>query len=37
MDYVRPIVYSLELYMQRWKKEDKEFVIEILTEQADGI
>jgi hypothetical protein len=37
MDYVRSIVYSSELYMQRWKKENKEFVIEILTERADGM
>ncbi len=38
MDYVRSVVYSnSEPYMRRWKKEDKEFVIEILAERADGM
>src|SRR5258707_4097462 len=38
MDYVRSVVYSnSESYMRRWKKEDKEFVIEILAERADGM
>ena len=37
-NYVRSIVYSdLEPYMRRWKKEDKEFVIETLSERADGM
>jgi hypothetical protein len=37
-DYVRSVVYSdSEPYMRRWKKEDKEFVIETLSEQADGM
>ncbi|KAN0115700.1 hypothetical protein V8E52_006646 [Russula decolorans] len=37
-DYVRSVVYSKsELYMRRWRKEDKEFVIETLSERADGI
>ena len=37
-DYVRSVVYSeSEPIMQRWKKEDKEFVIEKLSERADGM
>ena len=37
-DYVRSIVYSnSEPNMRRWKKEDKEFVIEVLSERADGM
>jgi hypothetical protein len=37
-DYVRSIVYSnSEPYMRRWKKEDKEFVIENLAKRADGM
>ena len=37
-DYVRSVVYSdLEPYMRRWRKEDKEFVIETLSERADGM
>ena len=37
-DYVRSIVYSdLESIMRRWRKEDKELVIEKLSEQADGM
>ena len=37
-DYVRFVVYSdSEPYMRRWKKEDKEFVIETLSERADGM
>jgi hypothetical protein len=37
-DYVRSIVYSKsEAYMRRWRKEDKEFVIETLSERADGM
>ena len=37
-DYVRSVVYSdWEPYMRRWKKEDKEFVIERLSERADGM
>jgi hypothetical protein len=37
-DYVRSVVYSKsEPYMRRWRKEDKEFVIETLSEQADGM
>ena len=37
-DYVRSVVYSdWEPYMRRWKKDDKEFVIERLSERADGM
>jgi len=37
-DYVRSVVYSKsEPRMRRWKKEDKEFVIETLSERADGM
>jgi len=37
-DYVRSVVYSKsEPYMRRWKKEDKEFVIETLSDRADGM
>jgi hypothetical protein len=37
-DYVRSVVYSnSEPIMRRWKKEDKEFVIEKLSERADGM
>ena len=37
-DYVRSVVYSKsEPYMRRWREEDKEFVIGILTERADGM
>ncbi|KAF8492083.1 hypothetical protein F5888DRAFT_1860114 [Russula emetica] len=37
-DYVRSVVYSdLEPIMRRWRKEDKELVIETLSERADGM
>ena len=37
-DYVRSVVYSKsELYMRRWKKEDKEFVVKTLSARADGM
>jgi hypothetical protein len=37
-DYVRSVVYSdSEPIMQRWRKEDKELVIETLSERADGM
>ena len=37
-NYVRSVVYSdMEPYMRRWRKEDKEFVIETLSERADGM
>jgi hypothetical protein len=38
MDYVRSVVYSnSEPIMRRWRKEDKELVIETLSERADGM
>ena len=37
-DYVRSVVYSdLEPIMRRWRKQDKELVIETLSNQADGM
>ena len=37
-DYVRSVVYSKsERYMRRWKDDDKEFVIEKLSERAGGM
>ena len=37
-DYVRSIVYSnSEQIMMRWRKEDKELVINALSERADGM
>ena len=37
-DYVRSVVYSnSEPIIRRWKKEDKDLVIEILSERADGM
>jgi hypothetical protein len=37
-DYVRSVVYSdSEPIMRRWKKEDKELVIETLSERTDGM
>ena len=37
-DYVRSVVYSdSEPYMRRWRKEDKEYVIETLSKRADGM
>ena len=37
-DYVRSVVYSdTEQIMRRWKMEDKELVIETLSERADGM
>ena len=36
--YVRSVVYSgLGTFMKRWRKEDKEHVIETLSERADGM
>jgi hypothetical protein len=38
MKYVRSVVYSdSEPIMKRWKKEDKDFVVEMLTKRADGM
>ena len=37
-DYVRSVVYlDSEPIMRRWRKEDKELVIKILSERADGM
>jgi hypothetical protein len=37
-DYIRSVVYSnSEPIMRRWKKEDKDLVIEMLSERADGM
>ena len=37
-DYVRSVVYSnSEPIIRRWKKEDKDLVIEVLSERADGM
>jgi len=37
-DYVRSVVYSdSEPIMRRWRKEDKDLVIESLSERADGM
>ena len=37
-DYVRSVVYSnSEPIMRRWRKEDKELVVEALSERADGM
>ena len=37
-DYVRSVVYSnLEPAMKRWKTEDKDLLIEMLSERADGM
>jgi hypothetical protein len=37
-EYVRSIVYSnSEPIIRRWKKEDKDLVIEVLSERADGM
>ena len=37
-DYVRFVVYSnSEPIMRRWRKEDKELIIETLSERADGM
>jgi hypothetical protein len=37
-DYVRSVVYSdSESIIRRWKMEDKDLVIEVLSERADGM
>jgi hypothetical protein len=37
-DYVRSVVYSnSEPIMRRWRKEDKELVVQTLSERADGM
>jgi hypothetical protein len=38
VDYVKSVVYSpMEPIMRRWRTEDKEHVIEVLSERADGM
>ena len=38
VDYIRSVVYSdSESIMKRWRTEDKELVIETLSERADGM
>ena len=38
IDYVKSIVYSdLEPIMKRWRTEDKELVVKVLSERADGM
>jgi hypothetical protein len=37
-DYVRSVIYSdSEPIIRRWRKEDKEHVVEMLSKQADGM
>jgi hypothetical protein len=38
VEYVKSAVYSnLEPIMRRWRTEDKELVVEVLSERADGM
>ena len=38
IDYVKSVVYSdAETMMKRWRDEDKEMVVETLSEKADGM
>ena len=38
VDYVRSVVYSSqEPIVRRWKKEDQDFIVEMLSERADGM
>jgi hypothetical protein len=38
VDYVKSVVYSeSEPIMRRWRTEDKELVIKVLSERADGM
>ena len=38
VDYVKSVVYSnMEPIMKRWRTEDKELVIQVLSERADGM
>ena len=38
VDYIKSVVYSnSEATMRRWSTQDKEFVIEVLSERADGM
>jgi len=36
VDYVNSVVYSDE-YMRRWREEDKNVVIDVLSDRADGM
>ena len=36
-DYIKSVVYSNSEHFMRWKTEDKELVIEVLSERADGM
>jgi hypothetical protein len=38
VEYVKSVVYSeSEPFMRRWRAEDKELVVEVLSERADGM
>jgi hypothetical protein len=38
VEYVKSVVYSMsESIMRRWRTEDKELVVEVLSERADGM
>jgi hypothetical protein len=38
VEYVKSVVYSnSEPIMRRWRAEDKELVVEVLSERADGM
>jgi hypothetical protein len=38
VEYVKSVVYSnSEAIMRRWRAEDKELVVEVLSERADGM
>ena len=38
VDYVKSVVYSnSEMIIRRWRTEDKELVVEVLSERADGM
>jgi hypothetical protein len=38
VDYVKSVIYSnSESIMKRWRTEDKELVIKVLSERADGM
>ena len=37
VDYIRYVVYSGIGFMKRWREEDKEFVVETLSERSDGM
>jgi len=38
VEYVKSVVYSnSETIMRRWRTEDKELVVKVLSERADGM